>query len=118
MIFSHKIVYYDKFLQKEMPYPILIINLIKYFLLEIIVQRVSPSDKAAITTISSVAFPNVAFKSPPTVSFVWMASCSVTKPSRSAKGAKASSDKTKVTVSGHGMSQEAIARGVHGKKYW
>ena len=41
---------------------------------------------ARMDTIISVALPNVALSSPPTVALVCPASCSVTKPSRSAQG--------------------------------
>lgn len=62
-------------------------------------NRYKPLDKAAIETISSVAFPKVALSSPPIVSFVCRASCSVTKPNLSANGQRAIREKTKVVTS-------------------
>ena len=49
--------------------------------------------------MSSVTLPKEAFSSPPTVSEVCMASCSVTKERRSAKGAIVSSENVKISVS-------------------
>jgi hypothetical protein len=60
-----------------------------------------PLFKAVIATMSSVAFPNVALRRPPTVSFVCMANCSVTNPNLSASGASAIKLKMNVTVLGH-----------------
>jgi hypothetical protein len=52
-------------------------------------------------TIASVALPKVAFNKPPTVEFVYKASCSVMKPRRSASGQIESSAKKKVHPSLH-----------------
>mmetsp|Transcript_31274 Transcript_31274/g.73877 ORF Transcript_31274/g.73877 Transcript_31274/m.73877 type:complete len:216 (+) Transcript_31274:1022-1669(+) len=60
--------------------------------------RSRPERMAKMQTIISVALPKVALSRPPTVAFVCSASCSVTKPSRSARGQSASSAATKVSV--------------------
>mmetsp|Transcript_3549 Transcript_3549/g.10950 ORF Transcript_3549/g.10950 Transcript_3549/m.10950 type:complete len:228 (-) Transcript_3549:160-843(-) len=62
-------------------------------------MRSSPALSAKKETISSVTLPNVAFKRPPRASEVCSASCSVTKLSRSAKGAMANRDVKKTTPS-------------------
>mmetsp|Transcript_66793 Transcript_66793/g.196035 ORF Transcript_66793/g.196035 Transcript_66793/m.196035 type:complete len:255 (+) Transcript_66793:566-1330(+) len=62
--------------------------------------------------ISSVMLPNVAFNRPPTVSFVYLATSSVTKETRSAKGMSASIARQKVGHSPHFRRSDATANGV------
>ena len=66
--------------------------------------------------ISSVALPKVKLSNPPIVSFVCMASCSVTKLMRSANGARESKLKTKVTSSGPPAAYDAIEIGTQSSK--
>ena len=62
-------------------------------------MRSMPPKSATSDTISSVTLPKVAFRRPPTVSDVCIASCSVTKLTRSAMGAIASTERTKTVTS-------------------
>ena len=62
--------------------------------------RSSPARSPATETMTSVAFPNDAFRSPPTVGFVYIASCSVMKPRRSASGLRGARVNTLVAKHG------------------
>jgi len=59
-------------------------------------MRSRPRFRAISETTSSVTLPNVALSSPPSVSLVCIASCSVTNERRSANGAIATSEQPKV----------------------
>ena len=74
--------------------------------------RKRPPRRAKMDTISSVAFPNVAFRRPPIESFVYSASSSVTKPSRSARGQRAIIAREQVHPSDHPTILEIAARGI------
>ena len=67
----------------------------------------SPFLSAKKQTMSSVAFPNVALSSPPSVSLVWSATCSVASPSRAARGRIARQEMVNVAASGTGEPKKA-----------
>mmetsp|Transcript_27138 Transcript_27138/g.64339 ORF Transcript_27138/g.64339 Transcript_27138/m.64339 type:complete len:137 (+) Transcript_27138:1035-1445(+) len=56
--------------------------------------------------------PKLAFRSPPTVWFVYMAICSVANPRRSASGQRPISEKAKVQLAPHPDALDSIASGM------
>mmetsp|Transcript_41233 Transcript_41233/g.95504 ORF Transcript_41233/g.95504 Transcript_41233/m.95504 type:complete len:237 (+) Transcript_41233:815-1525(+) len=71
-----------------------------------------PARSANTETISSVTLPNVALSKPPSVSLVYIASCSVTNDRRSAKGAIETSAKKNVSPSPQPIRFDISANGV------
>jgi len=69
--------------------------------------------RAYKATTSSVTLPKLALSSPPTVGLVCTAICSVTKPSRSARGQRPTREKTKVTEAPQWLHFESTAKGMN-----
>mmetsp|Transcript_75653 Transcript_75653/g.229284 ORF Transcript_75653/g.229284 Transcript_75653/m.229284 type:complete len:208 (-) Transcript_75653:278-901(-) len=75
-------------------------------------MRMRPSCRAKMQSTSSVTLPKEALSRPPIVWFVYLATSSVTKETRSAKGTKASRAKTKTYTSPQLLASATKAKGV------
>mmetsp|Transcript_54727 Transcript_54727/g.123190 ORF Transcript_54727/g.123190 Transcript_54727/m.123190 type:complete len:201 (+) Transcript_54727:757-1359(+) len=84
--------------------------------IDICTTRTSPSCNAKKQITSSVTLPKEALRRPPSVSFVYFATSSVTKDTRSAKGTRARRAKVNTYASPHSVNFAAKAKGVNTNK--
>ena len=74
-------------------------------------SEINPRRRAKIAMISSAAFPNVAFSSPPSPGPIRAAACSVARPIQAASGSSEIAEAVRETQSGASRSRAATAAG-------